>query len=80
MGHARNAINILSSQVVIACGMGPGTASEVALALKSGKPTLLLKPDDASRQFFYNLSNGQVQVSDHIVGAIDWIRNVLAIA
>src|SRR4028119_2317735 len=32
MGNARNNINVLSSDVVIACGMGAGTASEVALA------------------------------------------------
>ncbi len=37
MGNARNNINVLSSDVVIACGMGAGTASEVALALKANK-------------------------------------------
>lgn len=34
MGSARNNINALSSNVLVAVGMGPGTASEVALALK----------------------------------------------
>src|SRR6185503_1104713 len=35
MGSARNYINVLSSDVVIACGHGgAGTASEIALALK----------------------------------------------
>ena len=45
MGNARNNINVLSSDVVVACGMGPGTASEVALALKSQKrwPGMLKK-------------------------------------
>jgi uncharacterized protein (TIGR00725 family) len=42
MGNARNNINVLSSEVVIACGMGLGTASEVALALKNGKKVILL--------------------------------------
>ena len=43
MGNARNAINVLSSDVVVACGNGgPGTASEIALALKCGKPVVLL--------------------------------------
>ena len=38
MDNARNNINILSSDVVIACGYGgSGTASEIALALKSGE-------------------------------------------
>jgi len=43
MGDARNAVNVLTSDVVIACGVeGPGTASEVALGLKAEKPVVLL--------------------------------------
>lgn len=42
MGDARNAINVLSSDVVIALPGGPGTVSEVALALKSGKTVIIL--------------------------------------
>jgi uncharacterized protein (TIGR00725 family) len=42
MGDARNLINVLSSDVVIALAGGAGTASEVALALKNGKPVILL--------------------------------------
>ena len=37
MGDARNVINVLSSDVVIALPGGSGTLSEVALALKAGK-------------------------------------------
>src|SRR5262245_65947259 len=43
MDNARNNINILSSDDVIACGYGgSGTASEIALALQSGQPVILL--------------------------------------
>lgn len=42
MGDARNLINVLSSDVVIACPGGAGTLSEVALALKNGKRVILL--------------------------------------
>ena len=42
MGHARNSINVLSSDVVVACPGGAGTLSEIALALKSAKPVILL--------------------------------------
>jgi uncharacterized protein (TIGR00725 family) len=42
MGSARNLINVLAAQVVIACPGGPGTISEVALALKYGKPVICL--------------------------------------
>jgi uncharacterized protein (TIGR00725 family) len=42
MGHARNCINVLSSHAVVACQGGTGTISEVALALKSGRPVVLM--------------------------------------
>jgi len=42
MGSARNCINVLSSDVVVACPGGPGTLSEIALALKCGKNIILL--------------------------------------
>ena len=42
MGDARNAINVLASHVVIALPGGAGTVSEIALALKSGRPVVLL--------------------------------------
>ena len=31
IGSARNNVNVLSSDLIIACGMSPGTASEIAL-------------------------------------------------
>jgi len=53
MGEARNAINVLTSDVIVAAGIeGPGTLSEVALALKAGKPVLLLRPSNAARELF----------------------------
>jgi uncharacterized protein (TIGR00725 family) len=51
MGNARNAINVLSSDVVVACQGGTGTLSEIALALKSAKPVVLLDFDRAARLF-----------------------------
>lgn len=42
IGDARNLINVLSSDVVIALPGGAGTASEVALALKNRKRVILL--------------------------------------
>ena len=61
MGNARNAINVLSSDVVIAVGAGgSGTASEVALALKSGKPVVLLAPTPVAEAFFRSLGNVHV--------------------
>jgi uncharacterized protein (TIGR00725 family) len=42
MGNARNCINVLSSHVVVACPGGTGTISEIALALKSSRPVILM--------------------------------------
>ena len=42
LGNARNCINVLSSDVVVACPGGAGTLSEIALALKNNKPLILL--------------------------------------
>jgi hypothetical protein len=42
MGSGRNVINVLSSQVIIACGLGAGTLSEIALALKLHRPLILM--------------------------------------
>jgi uncharacterized protein (TIGR00725 family) len=42
MGSARNVINVLSSDVVVACPGGTGTISEIALALKHGKTVITM--------------------------------------
>ena len=42
LSDARNLINILSSDVVIACPGGAGTLCEVALAIKNTRPLVLL--------------------------------------
>jgi hypothetical protein len=47
MGQARNVINVLTSDVIIAIGMGAGTLSEISLAIKHGKKVLIMNADDA---------------------------------
>ena len=42
LGEARNAVVVASGQVVIAIGGGLGTLSEIALALKLGRPVITL--------------------------------------
>ena len=55
LGSARNNINVLTSDVVVACGMGPGTASEVSLAVKAKKPVILVNATEHEQTFFNNL-------------------------
>ncbi|RCJ18725.1 TIGR00725 family protein [Nostoc minutum NIES-26] len=77
MGNARNNINVLSSDVVIACGMGAGTASEIALALKGKKKVILLTDDKESQVFFQKISPESVYVVDNVVHAIATIKAIL---
>lgn len=55
MGSARNNINILSSDVIVACGYGAGTTSEIMLALKTRKPLILLNPSQKLSDFIKEL-------------------------
>jgi uncharacterized protein (TIGR00725 family) len=60
MGDARNAINVLTSDVVVACGVeGPGTASEIALALKAGRPVVLLGAPADATAFYRRVARGE---------------------
>ncbi|OUL26746.1 TIGR00725 family protein [Nostoc sp. 106C] len=77
MGNARNNINVLSSDVVIACGMGAGTASEIALALKGNKPIILLNDDAESQVFFKKLSPENVYIVESVVDAIATAKAIL---
>ena len=77
LGQARNVINILSSDVIIACGMGAGTASEIALAIKHNKPVILLNQHPESQIFFKSLSSKQVIIVNSPEEAIQEVRNCL---
>ena len=60
MGHARNSINVLSSDIVVACPGGAGTMSEIALALKNSKPVVLLNHEH-EKWFERYEKSGQLQ-------------------
>ncbi len=77
MGNARNNINVLSSDVVIACGMGAGTASEIALAIKENKKVILLNTESASQVFFKNLSPDSSFIVQTPMDAIKMVKKVL---
>lgn len=78
MGNARNNINVLSSDVVIAFGEGgAGTASEIALALKSEKHVILLNPSAESIKFFSKIDENLVHVTNGVEETIDLLVNKL---
>ena len=53
MGEARNVINILSSDAIVACGIGLGTSSEISLALKNQKPVILYQTGKITKDLFH---------------------------
>lgn len=77
MGNARNNINVLSSDVIIACGIGAGTVSEIALAVKSGKKVILLNEDEESKVFFKKLSSDNVYIVGNVEAAISKVKAIL---
>lgn len=77
MGSARNNINVLSSDVVIACGLGAGTASEVCLALKDGKKVVLLSMDGDDVAFFQKLGGKNIFVADNPGEAVELVEGLV---
>ena len=77
MGNARNAINILSSHGIIACGLGLGTISEIALALKAQKPLVMMPYNQLAKDFFETFAPGQLQVTDNVNLCIEYLSLTL---
>lgn len=79
MGSGRNYISVLSSHLVVVLGMAAGTASEVALALKSRKKVILLNQDEITIRFFKNLGSYNVLISKTVDETIKHIKDYLSV-
>ena len=77
LGNGRNNVNVLSSDVIVACGIGLGTVSEIALGLKSGKPVILLGENQEIQQLFQGLSPNLTFVSVDSEQTIKLIKEIL---
>lgn len=77
MMSARNNINVLSSDVVIACGIEAGTLSEIALALKANKKVIILSQNDKANQFLSELGRGNIDIVDTPEKAINLVEETL---
>lgn len=78
MGSARNNINVLTADVVIACGIGLGTTSEIALALKAGKPVVLGSQPYDTRQFLEAFGTNRLYSSRSPAHAVELIQSLLS--
>lgn len=79
MGSARNQITVLSSHIIVVIGMAAGTASEVALAVKSNKKVILLNQDEITIRFFKNIGTYKVMIAKTVDETINMIRDYLSV-
>lgn len=79
MGSGRNLISVLSSHIVVVLGMAAGTASEVALAIKSNKKVILLNQDEITIRFFKNIGTYRVMLAKTVDEVIYQIKDYLSI-
>lgn len=77
LGSARNNVNALSSDVLVACGIGLGTASEIALALKAGRPVVLLGAGKDAERLFRELCPERLYVADGPEDALEQVRSLV---
>ena len=78
MGDARNNMNVLSSDVVITCGYGGlGTAFKIYIALKSGKPVILLNERRECIDFFRAIGGKLVHASNSVDDTISHVKKLL---
>lgn len=77
MGNARNNINVLTSDVVVAIGAEVGTASEIALAIKNGKPVILMNQTKEALNFFRSFNYPHLYEAGKEETALEFIHQVL---
>lgn len=77
MGSARNNINVLSSDVIVACGCGLGTASEIMLALKADKHVILLNQHQGLLNFLRELKLQNIHLCFSPESTLDAIMRLL---
>lgn len=68
---SRNHIIVLSADVIVALPGGPGTRSEIQLALEYGKPLLILSPENEWSDF----SSSSATLVKNLQQAMDWLNN-----
>ncbi|HEX6533452.1 MAG TPA: hypothetical protein VF041_02575 [Gemmatimonadaceae bacterium] len=79
LGEARDAVLVTAADAVIGCGLSPGTVAELALALRAGKPTALVRPTREAAAFFQALAGHDEPI--HVAAtpreAVEWVAHQL---
>ena len=77
MREARNLVNVLSSRVLFLVGMSAGTASELALALKTGRPAILVRQPERVAGVFEEIGSSRVDRADDADSAVTIARRIV---
>jgi len=78
MGSARNNINVLSSDIIVACGCEAGTLSEIAMAIKANKNIILMTENNEAKSLLKNLSPNKVFIADTTKDTQNFIKELLS--
>jgi len=77
MGSARNNINVLTADVIVGCGVGMGTTSEIMLALKANKHVILLNQTDVALGFLNSLESDLLHEASSVSDAMEKMERLL---
>jgi uncharacterized protein (TIGR00725 family) len=78
LNSARNFVNALTSDVIVACGVEAGTLSEIALALKENKHVVLMTQNRKAQEFLVELKPNLVHLAQNADEAMGAIRKILS--
>ena len=70
LGRARNAVLARSADGVVALGGGLGTLSEIALALRDGRPTIGIRTWRFDRE---GRTEAELPTAENVSEALDWL-------
>jgi hypothetical protein len=79
LGNARNNVNVLSSDLVIAIALTPGagTLSEIFLAAKNGKPLLVITRDQSLKTVLGQTCSTVIQFADDEQEAVEALNKMM---
>lgn len=78
LNSARNFVNALTSDVVVACGVEAGSLSEIALALKENKHVVLITQNSKAKEFLVALRPKLVHLVPNADEAMAAIRKIMS--
>lgn len=78
LGSARNTINVLTSDVIVAIGINAGTSSEISFSLQSwaNRPVILVNCSKEGEAFYSSLRKELVHKADSPQEVVDIIKNL----